>query len=380
MYGENFSDKVSDVKLTFDGVVATIVSATATEIKFILPQTDKLIPNLVLTIENRTINNEVKNDYQGNIGILPKKSTSDWITIPYNANIEIGTIQVENDKLMYYSTNKDVYKTMDGGITFTRWATVFVPGGIFHATKNDEGWSSMGSEIEKVPVGGLGIKIGELIKPTNGAIFTSLYVDSNMKDGTVISGKGAVFTTTNGLDFTKIHEVSGDGSYIFRASTIDNNHIWAVGYKSKNSQEQNNGKYKPFILFRNDPTDYWKEYTFVEEPEGYSAREISFTDTQNGFILIGRNQSGTFLDVKLFKTTNGGNSWTQVYHGEKFTKFAFKDANIGWAILENKIYKTTNGGTTWTVDYTNDQPINGISYKNNIVWAISSNKILKRYL
>lgn len=79
IYGENFSDKLYDVKITFDGVAATIISTTATEIKLTLPQSEKVIPNMVITLENRTINNAVKNDYNGNIGILPTRSLTNWV-------------------------------------------------------------------------------------------------------------------------------------------------------------------------------------------------------------------------------------------------------------------------------------------------------------
>lgn len=97
-----------------------------------------------------------------------------------------------------------------------------------------------------------------------------------------------------------------------------------------------------------------------------------FIDFVNGFVIVSSSS--------LYKTTNGGDTWTKVYSGEKFTKFTFKDVNTGWAVLENKIYKTIDGGSSWILDYTHDQPIKNISYKNNVIWAISSDKIIKRYL
>ena len=151
-------------------------------------------------------------------------------------------------------------------------------------------------------------------------------------------------------------------------------------FYSKNIKDANgfSGDH-PFILFKNNTADGWKEYPFVKEKSGYYAREICFVDSENGFLLINKYLK-TLLDVKLFKTINGGDSWSQIYNGEMFTKFTFKDANTGWAILDNKIYKTINGGSVWTLDYTHDQPIRNISYKNNVVWAFSTDKIIKRYL
>lgn len=377
MYGENFSDKVSDVKITFDGVTAEIVSSTANEIKFLLPQTEKVLPKMELAIENRTISNEVKNDYDSNIGILPARSLTTWVMQENNSKAtgEKTNIQMISDKIVYVG---GASRTLDGGITWIQWAQ----GGYnseFHATVNDEGWSSsLGlTRIAKIKAGGyLGQDTFANIENTTEAYYC-MYVDANMKDGTVVTQKGKVFTTSNGLDFTKVYELSDNTANLFQSTKIDNDHIWAIGYKNVKDKDGFNGR-RPFILFKNNTTDGWKEYPLVNEAAGYFAREICFVDNLNGFLLI-NYYNETLLDVKLFKTTNGGDSWTSIYNKEKFTKFTFKDANTGWAVLENKIYKTTNGGTEWTLDYTNDQPIGNISYKNNVVWAFTTNKIIKRY-
>lgn len=370
IYGENFSDKASDIKITFDGIVATIVSATATEIKFVLPQTEKVLPKLEIAIENKTLTNEVKNDYEGNIGILPARSLTAWVIQENSLKNDGATanIQMESDKSLYFSGTK----TSDGGITWKQWAE----GGVFHATINNEGWSSgIGNpKMTKITAGGSVVtKAFANIENINDAYYC-LYVDANMKDGTVVTQNGKVYTTSNGLDFTKSYELSGTTANLFQSTKIDNNHIWVIGYKPITA-----GGNKPFVLFKNNTTDGWKEYPFVNEEAGYIAREICFVDNENGFLLINHyNQS--LLDVKLFKTNNGGDSWTEVYNSELFTKFTFKDANTGWAVLDNKIYKTTNGGTAWTLDYTHSQKIGAITYKNNVVWAFSEDKIIKRYL
>jgi hypothetical protein len=381
MTGENFSTKISEIKITFDGVAATILSATATEITFALPVTEKLLPKLVLTIENRTVTNAVKNNYGGNIGILPIPSTSTWFTIPFGLKSDLGIprIQMLSDKILYYNTDETgthIYRTLDGGITWSDWANNGFHAG-FHATINDEGWSHTGFGYSKIAVGGY-LGIDPFANFGNATIETSycIYVDANMKDGTIVSQVGKVFTTTNGVDFTKVYETIGGRTNLFQSTVIDNDHIWAIGYKIIKDVDGFTAD-RPFILFKNNTTDGWKEYPFIKEAGGYFAREICFVDSSTGFLLI--NNYST-LDVKLFKTTNGGDTWSPVYNGEKFTKFAFKDANTGWAILDNKIYKTTNSGAAWTLDYTHDQPIRNIAYKNNVVWAISNNKIIKRYL
>jgi hypothetical protein len=378
IYGENFSDKINDIKVTFEGVAATIVSTSATEIKVKLPQTEKVVPKLELTIENKIVINEVTNDYSGNIGILPARSLTEWIAQENSLKRDGAkfNIQMVSDKLLYMG---GAAKTVDGGITWTQW------GGSgynseFYATINDEGWSSsLGlTRLAKVAPGGNVTSDSFANIDNTTEAYYCMYVDANMKDGTVVTQKGKVFTTSNGLDFAKVYELGDNTANLFQSTKIDNNHIWAIGYKKIKDKDGFSGD-RPFILFKNNTTDGWKEYPFLNEAAGYYAREISFVDNENGFLLI-NHYYNTLLDVKLFKTANGGDSWTQVYDGEMFSKFTFKDANIGWAILDNKIYKTTNGGAAWTLDYTHSQPIGNISYKNNVVWAFSTDKIIKRYL
>jgi len=382
VYGENFPDKVSDIKITFDGVAATIVSSTATEIKLTLPQTEKVLPKVVFTILDKEILNEVKNDYNGNIGILPARTITNWVVQENSLKDESGIrrIQMINDKILYCNTDKTggrVSRTLDGGITWSQWA-VNAFNAAFYATTNDEGWSHTGFGVSKITKGGyLGIDaFANFGSEKDVQTPYCLYVDDDMKNGTWVSQNGKVFVTSNGVDFTKVYEIVDNETNLFQATQIDNNHIWAIGYKAIKNKEGIIGN-RAFVLFKNNTTDGWKEYPFVNEEAGYYAREVSFADKENGFLLINKYNT---LDVKLFKTTNGGDTWEQVYNGEKFTKFTFKDANTGWAVLDNKIYKTINGGSVWTLDYTNNEPIKNISYKNNVVWAISKDKIIKRYL
>ncbi|MBP4137454.1 IPT/TIG domain-containing protein [Flavobacterium geliluteum] len=386
IYGENFSDKMSDIKITFDGVAATIVSTTAAEIKFTLPQSETTLPKVILTIAGKQILNEVKNDYNGNIGILPKSVVNTWFTIP-NTNKtagDIGRIQFLNNKIIYYAVTSNggdvVYRTLDGGISWSQWSTISSSNSGFHALSNGSGWiqgyiGSTGSGVYKLPdTGGIayGTRLWTEINSANPGIY-SAYVDDNLQKGTIVSQRGDVYTTSNGTDFIQVYDAHLNdegykGGFVIRSVEIDNDHIWTAGQKTVDAI-----KY-PFILFKNNETDGWKEHYLVNEPDSY-IHEIFFADAVNGFVLIrGVN------DSKFYKTTNSGDTWAKVYTGEKFTKFAFKDANTGWAVLENKIYKTVDGATTWTLDYTHDQPIKTIAYKNNLVWAIATDKIIKRIL
>ncbi len=377
--GENFPDKVSDIKITFDGLAATIVSTSATEIKFVLPQTEKIVPKIIITILDKEVYNGISNGYGGYIAIFPAHSLTNWVTQENTLKEDGGIprIMVLSDKVIYLNsdiTGARVYRTLDGGVTWNQWAVNGFNAG-FYATKNDEGWSHTGFGISKITKGGyLGIdtfaNFGE-VKDVQASY--SLYVEDNMTNGTIVTQFGDVFTTSNGVDFTQVYDAHlNDTGYdrgsVNKSVEIDNNHIWVAGQKTIKTVRY------PFVLFKSNETDGWKEHYLENEPNS-SVNEISFADTVNGFFLIKGETSTTF-----YKTTDGGDTWAKVYTGEKFTKFTFKDGNTGWAVLENKIYKTVDGGVTWTLDYTHDQPIKSIAYKDNIVWAISTDKIIKRYL
>lgn len=73
-----------------------------------------------------------------------------------------------------------------------------------------------------------------------------------------------------------------------------------------------------------------------------SSSDIRFVDLNNGFVFNANN---------LWKTTNGGTNWVNVYsHTSNFEDVYFVDSNNGWAITQQNILKTTNGGLNWTIN------------------------------
>lgn len=77
-----------------------------------------------------------------------------------------------------------------------------------------------------------------------------------------------------------------------------------------------------------------------------------FTSQDTGFVAGSDSSSGI-----IFKTTNGGNSWTQVLSNASagLNAITFASSQIGYAVggvLDTGvIYKTTNGGNSWTPIY-----------------------------
>jgi hypothetical protein len=387
--GENFTDKVGDVSLKFDEIPATIVSATNTEIKCILPAFTKVIPKLNLNITNRNITNLVVNDYDSNIGILPSIRLNSWIAVENSlksSNV-INRVQMTSNKSVYYTmsdnaTGNVIFRSLDDGISWKYWSFCGFDKSPFLATINDEGWAYTGFGLRKVPVGG-----SQYISHIwNETIISGLSVNPDLTRGTIVTQAGLVYDTIDGVNFNIAYRstlLDGTNLYgvLYEFSQIDVDHLWVGGYKETTTLVDNNPikTKKPFLLFKNDNTG-WKEFVFSTELHS-GIDKIYFLNSNIGFLSTNAyTPVPEYQNKKIFKTTNGGDTWTEVYNKEKFTNFTFKDENTGWAILENKIYKTTNGGTSWQLDYTHNENLRNISYKDNVVWAFSNDKILKYFM
>ncbi len=90
----------------------------------------------------------------------------------------------------------------------------------------------------------------------------------------------------------------------------------------------------------------------------------SFTDVSNGFSALGYPVNAlkvhptnpnivysTNFYEGIYRTTNGGTNWALVFSGIFFTNLAASPAspNTAYAGKDTLIYKTTNGGATWFI-------------------------------
>ena len=80
---------------------------------------------------------------------------------------------------------------------------------------------------------------------------------------------------------------------------------------------------------------------------------IDFIDENTGFVSGGYNRNNTF------KTTDGGNTWTAI-NNFSFNQMKFLNPLTGFGRSYNKIYKTVDGGKTWNISF-DSSAINGIA-------------------
>lgn len=392
IFGENFTTNATAVSIKFDDISATIVSASNTEIKCILPETTNKIPVLDLKIQNRNISNLVTNDYQGNIGILPKRVYNTWIasqrTMPYGEG-QVQKIKMIDSKKIYCNISDlfggGIYRTLDEGIKWIRWTSCPINFGEgFFVSTNDDGFSNPGSGLNKVPVGGNDISINLI---SNIPEIVSIASTNNLQEVTLVNRRGLVHDSYDGgVTFTQVYtstlsflidpnnpnSVAGQLDYSFE---LDKNHIW-VGGSIKNIANYNYRR--PVLVYKNQEFGEWKEYLFPQIDNEYGrVIKLDFVSASIGYALIESRIDAQNINVFLYKSTNGGDSWSQVYNNEKFSHIVFKDANTGWAIVDTKIYKTTNGGISWQVEYISNTPVLNISYADNMLLAFTSNQMLQ---
>jgi hypothetical protein len=389
IYGENFTDKIEDISLLFNSTPAKIVSATAKEIKFIVPDMmDTQIPSITLVIPKSKVTNTVLNSYNGNIAILGNRTPSSWIVMNSpSVNASVSHVQILDNRAIYYHTEKNtplsgggsvsyfyVYRSLDEGKTWGLWIDTVSDSKVpFSATTNDQGWSLYGSrDLYKIPVSGG--KRGDIIfkAPTS---IEMISANENLTAGTAVSFNGTVYDTNDGINFSKVYTSSlgTDGGLRMASFALDNDHIWVTGYKwvTVNSGTS----LKPFMIYKKNSSGGWNEKIFSDEPKDTYIREIQFFNADSGLLLL----VGPSIS-KIYKTNDGGDNWNAIYNGVNFSSVVFKDVTTGWAVLKNAIYKTTDGGVSWSIDYNHDEDILKLAYKDNTVWAFSKTKILKRNL
>ncbi len=144
---------------------------------------------------------------------------------------------------------------------------------------------------------------------------------------------------------------------------VDANTVWITAYDGSGG-----GTYPKIVSKTTNGGTTWTATT-VSGPGGNAlVSDIHAIDANTAFIVTAPHTAGANAN-RIWKTTNGGTSWTQQTSAYGTNSFAnhiyFWDANNGWTsgdpIADGKfeMYKTTNGGTTWTAVAGRPTPENG---------------------
>jgi photosystem II stability/assembly factor-like uncharacterized protein len=305
--------------------------------------------------------------------------------------------------------NSTILHTTDGGAT---WVTQSLPAGTdttkvrFVDTQN--GWAvgglrtilhtTNGGQTWNLQLGGV------YADPANRYPFNGLDATS-ATNAVAVGGGNSVYATTDGDTWVSLG--SGSGTLPFRMAHTDANHIWAANSNSEVLYTTNGGRKweRSIIQLQIDcaTCSNTSDIAFLNNNEGWAVIDGLFTTSSWVWHSVDGGRTWQSLNVtdtgplsglaivdaqtlvavsgrqdQIFRSTDGGNSWTSIPHpGVQgwFSSVRFvPGTQIGWSVgVGGKILKSTDGGATWTLqrDGTHNFNLIDVSFADvNNGWAV----------
>jgi photosystem II stability/assembly factor-like uncharacterized protein len=97
------------------------------------------------------------------------------------------------------------------------------------------------------------------------------------------------------------------------------------------------------VLRTDDGGQRFAARTPVPAGGGGPVNDAWFTTNDSGVVVTGQGQAG-----HVFRTTDGGGSWTDVASSQALRGVHFVNATTGYAVGETQVLKSVDGGATWT--------------------------------
>jgi photosystem II stability/assembly factor-like uncharacterized protein len=113
----------------------------------------------------------------------------------------------------------------------------------------------------------------------------------------------------------------------------------------------------------------WVKINLPIEIKNWEITAIDFINDDIGFISTFEN--------KIYKTVDGASSWSLVnnFNGSIYD-LTFINEQIGYLISGDNIFKTANGGSTWSIDYQGDIELFYIDKIQNSIYVSGRNGII----
>jgi photosystem II stability/assembly factor-like uncharacterized protein len=247
-----------------------------------------------------------------------------------------------------------------GGLKFFNQNTGYIFGGvdsrqIIKSTNGGQNWFFLSSGIFKnissvyFADANYGWAVGggdNYLRTTNGgnnwflADIPGIYFlnDVYFKDqqtGWLLTSSKILKTTNSGTNWNILYDTAAPWSNI------------AYSFSFKNENEIFVPRGYCILKSTNGGANWFRQYI---NNGSFSIGTIKFFSESNGWLISNFNGS------KLFKTTDGGQSWIENLYSEiKINNIYFLNSNTGWLTaskdliytLKNLVYKTTNGGLNW---------------------------------
>ncbi len=341
---------------------------------------------------------------------------SSWQQIWYHSLREIYSVHFLNTQTGYAGgwahpnsgwSGSFIMKTTDGGAS---WNPVFLPKFMTYVIPIDFVDNQTGYAAGYVYDQNGGH--GQILKTTDAGLSWN-FLNSGFEGicwaidfpegdqvGYVVGETGSIFKTTNG-GTNWIQQSSGTGQTFYDVDFINNNYGFAVGANGTFFKTTNGGNnwmpknsnttaslYAVFffneqigfigglgssggiILKTTDGGDNWVSQTIPNNNTYRAIQDICFVSADTGYAVAGATPSYGGAVGLVYKTTNGGQTWTENYAPSSANFYAIDfpvNSQIGYisglvgSSGQYKVMKTTNGGGSW----------NGQSLGGGIVPAVS---------
>ncbi|MCG2587985.1 InlB B-repeat-containing protein [Rhodohalobacter sulfatireducens] len=169
--------------------------------------------------------------------------------------------------------------------------------------------------------------------------------------GEEVNWYGKILHTSNGGQSWS-EQYYFEDAIAYSLELVNSNTIIVVGEVDINKPEL--GEHG-VIISSNNGGSSWTQQSVSDDPEMHL--DVDFSGDDNGW-MTGMNG--------LYKTGNGGNSWS-IVSDHSFSRINFVNGSIGWGVkfdfsnhpdVRSQIFKTTNGGQSWS----EQRSISGFAY------------------
>ncbi len=168
-------------------------------------------------------------------------------------------------------------------------------------------------------------------------LYGVFFVDEST--GWAVGASGKILHTNNG-GTTWAEQTSGTNDNFRAVYFVSSSTGWAVGDTGT-------------ILHTSNGGATWNAQTTGPEPFGNynSFSDVYFTDASNGW-AVGSRGSGNGDNGIVFRTTDGGNTWSNQVQGSarSFTNIHFAGGGMAWITGgDHRLLRSEDNGDTWSV-------------------------------
>lgn len=364
-----------------------------------------------------------------------------WQQVSQESYIAYSMCFIDSLKGVYGCADGRIYKTSDGGLTWTfalcpsslditsiyfinsTTGFGFGTGSVYVKTTDggntwDEYSLGIGGlrsyyDAAMTPAGIINVvgSYGAMIRTTNsGASFVSQpyvtehsisdieFINSNTGYAVAGFGEGDILKTTDAGE-TWVSQVSSYTLPLYGISFTSPETGYLAG--SINIKKTTNGGVNWVNIYNSTTNEIFGDIFFTDVNTGYAVgsygKLIKTTNAGGSWTASTIPNSGTFItsivfvnsntgyvcgdDNKALKTTDAGATWVNMNVAAPFINLNnvfFTDANTGYISSANGIYKTTDGGSSWFQLGTPAGGFNNVQFRGNYGYAIASDgKIIK---